>query len=353
MLRFTCKCGKQLHAPEEFTGRQTRCPTCGSAVTVPGIATQANPEAAATGQQGIQAEPTGDASQAGPAAEPALDPLAPSKPSGKAIASLVFGVLSLWLPVLATIPALILGFVGLRDIERSRGRLTGRGLAIGGMIAAAALTFVSLGVYALVYLGYRTQQAAVQRTISRNNLMQIGIALHNYHDTNNVLPEAQRNGLSWRVLILPYIEQGDLYDQFRLDQPWDSPTNIKLLSKMPKLYRCPRYPAEEGMTYYQALTGPQTVMGNQGGLSLMAITNANGTSNTIVVVEAGDPVPWTKPDELQYDAQKPLPAFGGPDRRDFLALFVDGHVQTIPATTPEQTIRCMINWQNRQPFRLP
>ena len=94
------------------------------------------------------------------------------------------------------------------------------------------------------------------------------------------------------------------------------------------------------------MSGPPT--------TLTAITSANGTSNTFLVVEAGDPVPWSKPDKLVYDPKKPLPPLGGPKPGPyFFAAFCDGHVQRIPATTDEKTLRCMINWTNSTPFKLP
>src|SRR5207249_2796575 len=82
---------------------------------------------------------------------------------------------------------------------------------------------------------------AGRRTVSQNNLKQIGLAMHNYHDTYRHFPPqalTDKNGkplLSWRVAVLPFIEQDNLYRQFKLDEPWDSEHNRKLLERMPKL----------------------------------------------------------------------------------------------------------------------
>jgi hypothetical protein len=72
-----------------------------------------------------------------------------------------------------------------------------------------------------------------------------------------------------------------------------------------------------------------------------------------MVVEAGDPIPWTKPDDLPFYPKQPLPPLGGPKRVDFYALFVDGHVQMLPQKTNPQTLRLMIDWTNTQPFVMP
>jgi hypothetical protein len=202
--------------------------------------------------------------------------------------------------------------------------------------------------------------------ISRNNLRRIGFAMHSYHDNNNILPyHALVDGtgkplLSWRVAILPFFsedkELAKLSKQFRHDEPWDSPQNKQLLDKMPAVYLDPRFQRSQDkptVTYYQGFIGEGGVLGMPGGMSLTAITANNGTYQTFLVVEAGDPVPWTKPEDLVHDLKKPLPALGGPQRVDFYALFCDGHVRKVPARTDEQTIRCMINVVNTKPFRLP
>ena len=171
------------------------------------------------------------------------------------------------------------------------------------------------------------QADARQRIRSANNLKQIMIAIHNYHDTNGFLPRdiADKNGkplLSWRVLLLPYIEQDNLYKAFKLDEAWDSDTNKKLLAKMPDVYKVGIEPKGATETYYQGFAGPGTAFEPGKKLTLASVTD--GTSNTVGVIEAGPPVEWTKPADIAYDPKKPFPKLDGPFRNVVMAGMMDG-----------------------------
>src|SRR5205823_13461834 len=102
----------------------------------------------------------------------------------------------------------------------------------------------------------------VQRQRSLKNLKAIMIAMHSYHDANGKFPaditdKAGKPLLSWRVELLPYLEEDKLYKEFQRDEPWDSPHNFKLLAKMPDVYRVAFDPKDATHTYYQrfAITG--------------------------------------------------------------------------------------------------
>jgi uncharacterized protein DUF1559 len=176
---------------------------------------------------------------------------------------------------------------------------------------------------------------------STQNLKQIGLAFHNYHDTNNGLPTnyTDANGkptLSWRVALLPFLDQDNLFKQFKTTEPWDSEHNKRFLSQMPKIYAPPGV-WTESHTYYRSFTGAGSVMeprkqaGAPGamprGLSFVNITD--GTANTIVVAEAFEPVIWTKPDDLPNAPGKPPKLGGGIYGDGFHALFADGAVRRI------------------------
>lgn len=147
-----------------------------------------------------------------------------------------------------------------------------------------------------------------------NNMKQIALAHHNYASAQgDVWAEDIRDKdgkplLSWRVAILPYVEEDKLYKQFKLNEPWDSANNKPLIAKMPKLYAPVRVTAKEGETFYQRFTGPGALF--DGKPRYKIVTIPDGTSNTGLVFEAGDPVIWSKPADLTYDAKKPLPKLG-------------------------------------------
>jgi hypothetical protein len=212
-----------------------------------------------------------------------------------------------------------------------------------------------------------TQTSSQQtRQISQNNLKQIAIAFHNAHSTYGGFPTgiADKNGklgLSWRVAILPFIEQDNLYKQFKLDEPWDSEHNKKLITKMPATYAAPGI-TSNSHTYYRSFSGPDTVMpaarrqATPGqtviGIPLTAITD--GTSNTLLVAEAHDPVIWTKPEELPYEAGKAPPKLGGGVFADgFNAAFCDGSSRFFKADLDPTTIGNLINIRDGQILKLP
>jgi hypothetical protein len=189
----------------------------------------------------------------------------------------------------------------------------------------------------------KVREAAAQ-TQSSNNLKQIGIAMHNYHDTQGTFPPAYRAGkdgkplLSWRVLILPYIEQQDLYRKFHLDEPWDSAHNKKLIERMPATYRSPASHAGPGMTNYETVRGPGTAFPGARGIRLIDIID--GTSNTIMVVEVSDrkAVVWTKPDDFDFNEKNPGDGLGlWP--QGFLAAMCDGSARLIQRSINPQVLR--------------
>jgi RNA polymerase sigma factor (sigma-70 family) len=164
---------------------------------------------------------------------------------------------------------------------------------------------------------------------TRDRLGRIGSAMQSYLDTYKVYPgpalfsKGGKPLLSWRVALLPYLNEGDLYRQFRLDEPWDSAHNKPLLARMPAVY-CGTNAGDDTATPFQVFVGKGTLFEGPGGLGYQDIPD--GTSNTVAVVEAADPVPWTKPEDLPYSATGKLPDLGGESPDVIHALFADGKV---------------------------
>jgi hypothetical protein len=419
MIRFVCECGKQLQAREESAGKTVLCPACNRQLTVPAAPpapTSVVPEELSVR---LSAEPRVQKGRTAPPDEEELAveeemeerPRQTAGNSGKATASLVLGILSVFCNVLAGLPALLVGILALRDIGRSRGRLGGHGLALTGIITACAGTLLScviISVFVLPAIGVllpavqkvreaaekerkaairKEHEAAVQkeeaaaqkeheamvqkvreaanRQQSLNNLKQMGLAMQNYQATYQRLPPtgfgdpnnplaAKKPLLSWRVALLPYMEEIPLFQQFKLDEPWDSPNNRKLLIQMPKMYKLPgddKTPLDH--THYQVFVGNGAAFEKTRGLSIPA-DFPDGTSNTILIVEAAQAVPWTKPDDIPFDPGKPIaPLLSTHFRSGCNVVLVDGSVRTLPASTPESALKVAITRNGGDPFNWP
>jgi prepilin-type processing-associated H-X9-DG protein len=190
-------------------------------------------------------------------------------------------------------------------------------------------------------LGPITQE---QLDKSANHLKQIALAFHNYETTYGRMPTNQltkdgKPGLSWRVQVLPYVEQDDLCKQFKLDEPWDSEHNKKLIERIPPLFAPVRGRADKGYTFYQTFTGKHGWM-NPG--ATLPGSFPDGTSNTFLVAEAAKPVIWTKPDDLEFDGTT-VPALGGMFDGRFTVAFADGHVQRFKKDIDKDLLKILID----------
>jgi hypothetical protein len=166
---------------------------------------------------------------------------------------------------------------------------------------------------------------------SQNRLKQLVLAMHNYHDVHHHFPPAVVMGPdgktphSWRVELLPFLDEKRLYDQYRLHEPWDSPHNKLVLAQMPDVFRSPFADEKSTNSWYFALVGRGTIFEGKKGIPIRDITD--GTSNTLMFVEAKRDVPWTKPADIPFDPDKPVPKFGGLVKGHFTAACADGSCQ--------------------------
>lgn len=174
--------------------------------------------------------------------------------------------------------------------------------------------------------------------------------MHNYAETHGRLPPAVVYGedgsplLSWRVLLLPFIEQDALFKEFRLKEPWDSPHNLALLPRMPTVFNPfdGSSPPEPFTTFYQVFVGEGTAFEPHAELRFNA-DFPDGTSNTFLIVEAGKAVPWTKPEDLAYSKDRALPKLGGIFKGSFRAALADGSVRSFYHELTDPTLRSAIS----------
>jgi hypothetical protein len=188
-----------------------------------------------------------------------------------------------------------------------------------------------LGATALVN-AIRAQKSAAQRMSSINNLKQIALAIITYADANKQFPKDSpaklgRPAVSWRVKILPFVEQMSLYNLYKMDEPWDSENNKKVLAAMPAVYRHPKQdPASTNSSYF-ALAGKEGLLATgDNGIKIKQVTD--GLSHTLLVVEAEREIPWTKPEDIEVEKGK-VPELGLKDSPIFAAAFADGSVRSI------------------------
>jgi hypothetical protein len=176
------------------------------------------------------------------------------------------------------------------------------------LAAQVSVIFAAFGLFLTVWLlSVPIAQKAARRSVCQGHLKQIVVALHYYHEQYGCFPPAvvrDKSGQpmhSWRVLLLPYMEQQPLYASYRFDEPWDGPNNKKLhLVDMP-YYACPEQPGRGSNpitdTSYVVVVGPRTAFPEDRCVALSDITDDQG--NTLLVVEvAGSGIHWMEPRDL-------------------------------------------------------
>jgi hypothetical protein len=193
-----------------------------------------------------------------------------------------------------------------------------------------------------------------------NNLKIIGVALHNYQDKYGSLPPAyvadeDGNRMhSWRVLLLPWLSESALYDQYDFAEPWNGSNNSKLLKEMPSVYSCPG--AQGGWnTSYVAVVDPTTTWPGQASCKFSEILD--GALNTVLVTEIGSrKVPWLQPVDLELTeaievlVEGEIAAAGNHYRKEVFyeyysgrnVVFGDGAVRIIPHGISRRTWSAML-----------
>jgi prepilin-type processing-associated H-X9-DG protein len=224
-------------------------------------------------------------------------------------------------------------------------------------VVVCVIGFFACGgiLIALLLPAVQAAREAARRTQCSNNLKQIALAFHNYHDTYKTFPPAyipDEDGKpmhSWRVLILPFLGHNDLYQRYNFDQPWDSPSNMAVTNAPIPVYRCPSDPGSgvPNETNYMVITGPTTVFDGDKACSIRNILD--GTSNTIMVVETfGTGVSWAQPNDLDASTitfPDGAPGPNSPGSRHpggLQAAMCDGAVHFLSDSMPPQTFNALL-----------
>jgi len=218
---------------------------------------------------------------------------------------------------------------------------------------------------ALLLPAVQAAREAARRMQCTNNMKTIGLALHNYNDYQKSFPPvytADENGKplhSWRVLMLPYIEQQSLYESIRLDEPWDSDYNKQFHDWGPSVFRCPSGQGDlTGMTSYSVVVGPESFpVDSNDGLSFRDITD--GTSNTIFLVERKAPVCWMDPtQEITFEKacegiNVSPDGLGSNHSSGMNVCIFDGSVLFISNTVEQRVLRALLMWNSEESVVVP
>lgn len=275
----------------------------------------------------------------------------PSRRSVLAIVSLLLGLFSFVGWFLSGIPAMITGVLALLKIGQSGGQLRGKGMAITGIVlggtAPLPLTVAALLMIPVVIAA----REAGYRTMSQNNLKQIGLAVQNYHDTFGLLPpggtfDAKGTGHhGWQTMLLPFIEQAELYRRINFNLPWSAPENQSQFQTQIPTFRLPRN-AETVDAKGFALShyaGNSYLFGKNTSVRLKDITN--GTGNTIMAGEAngnfkawGNPENWRDP---SVGIGTGPDSFGSSGTPGAAILMCDGSVRNLSANTDPNVLHTM------------
>lgn len=227
-----------------------------------------------------------------------------------------------------------------------------------GLVLLLCCGFVSLPLLLPAVSKVRSAASKAKQT---NNIKQIGLALHGLHDVNGgfTAPFAlddnkQPNpGLSWRVGVLPFIEQNAVYAQFDRSKSWDSPRNQPFSNQKISTYTSPdELNAAGANTVMFGFNGPGALMEANVKPPLTFARIPDGLSNTAMVAEVTIGAPWASPMDVPYTRNGPLPSFGAAGNDSFLLLMADGSVRNVKKNIPPAIMHALIQIDDGQVINL-
>lgn len=304
------------------------------------------------------------------------------EPNGMATTALVLGILSLFCMALTGLPAVICGVLGLMKASRTGG--SGKGSAIAGIVLGFFGTVVITG--SAIWFTIKAVEAtnkAIQNTVQQINTMQtnaqvgmneqkaatVSVGSRDYESNVGTYPNPYADQpaagvplpkgeepvavpFSWRVELLPYLNEAPLYQRFQKDEAWDSAANRPLSRQRVEPYIASYDPPTTADTRWRGFTGPGTVF--EPGQKIRVTSITDGTSNTILFAESSELVTWTEPNDYPFtnpyatprprkgEKAHPLPTLGRPNADGFLVAMCDGSVRYVKKSISPDTLNKLI-----------
>ncbi len=364
-IRFQCSnCQASLKVKDELAGRRVRCKACNSVITIPQPADDLD-DFSDLIIEAVDESPEKDLPLSLPAQTPQRkkgktrrksSEVVDSELSQAALWSVILGALALLCcGFLAGIPAVVAGIIALVNIGNSRGALHGKGVAITGMvlgIAGPVLTTIIVlnnmgGIEGLLAKALRNSPTT--KTNSRNNLKQIGLALHNYDDTYGTFPpggvfDSRSIGHhGWQTFLLPYLDKITTYNRIDFNIPWNDPKNATSFQTEIREYLVSNFEEKKDAAGYAVshYAGNSHLFGKNTRLRIQDIKD--GTMNTLFVGEAaGNYKPWGHPENWRDPANgigQGADSFGNSSGAQF--VMTDGSVRSISASINPDLLRAL------------
>jgi prepilin-type processing-associated H-X9-DG protein len=234
-----------------------------------------------------------------------------------------------------------------------------------GWVVFIVLALIGINVFgvlvALLLPAVQAAREAARRMACTNNLKQIALAMHNYQQAYGCFPPAyipDKNGKpmhSWRVLLLPFLDEKVLYNQYRFNEPWDSPNNRNVTNVAIHLYQCPTSQPKGPVTSYMMVVGPHTISDGPHCRKSRDITD--GLSNTIMVAEVADSgVRWAEPKDLEFDHLDfkingtKRPGISSDHSNGAHVAFCDGSVRFLENSTNPELVKAMLTIDGGEPI---
>lgn len=225
-------------------------------------------------------------------------------------------------------------------------------------LRCGARTMIVLIVALIILCVFNPAQAEeiADKDASVKKMKRIVLALLVYENSHKHFPAAVVMGPdgktphSWRLELLPFLDAKGIFDRYKMDETWDSDHNLALAKEAADLFSVPSEGATDDCGYF-LLTGPSTPFDGEKTTTIRKIRD--GTSNTVAIVEAKRSIPWSKPEDIPFATEKPLPKLGGFFNDGFHVGFLDGSVVFLPSDFDEKTLRAMITHASREPMKKP